>query len=130
MPAFECGSSGFGTLGFVGVMWIDSYSPRTQALLGLAVVRRMVSTSSEMLQSGRIRTRHVINPPASVASGLRALTCLSLLRFRKRKNLTILIIIQFLQVFRGSPGGGKLRVHSRRRKVNVGIAFWLFLFLE
>jgi len=35
---------------------------------------------------GRIRTKHVINPPASVASGLRALTCLSLLRFRKRKK--------------------------------------------
>ena len=56
MPAFERISSGFGTLGFVGVIWIDSYSPRTQALLGLAVVRRIVSTSIEMLQSGRIRT--------------------------------------------------------------------------
>ncbi len=28
----------------------------------------------------------VMNPAASVASGLRALTCLSLLRFRKRKK--------------------------------------------
>jgi len=56
MPAFERLSSGFGTFGFVGVIWIDSYSPRTQALLGLAVVRRIVSTSIEMLQSGRIRT--------------------------------------------------------------------------
>jgi|GEM_PF-2521439 len=56
MPAFERISSGFGTLGFVGVIWIDSYSPRTQALLGLALVRRIVSTSIEMLQSGRIRT--------------------------------------------------------------------------
>ena len=56
MPALERISSGFGTLGFVGVIWIDSYSPRTQALLGLAVVRRIVSTSIEMLQSGRIQT--------------------------------------------------------------------------
>ena len=56
MPAIERISSGFGTLGFVGVIWIDSYSPRTQALLGLALVRRIVSTSIEMLQSGRIRT--------------------------------------------------------------------------
>lgn len=54
MPAIERISSGFGTLGLVGVIWIDSYSPRTQALLGLAVVRRIVSTSIEMLQSGRI----------------------------------------------------------------------------
>jgi len=37
-------------------------------------------------RGGRIRTRHVIIPPASVASGLRALTCLSHLRIRKRKN--------------------------------------------
>ena len=56
MHAFERLSSGFGTFGFVGAIWIDSYSPRTQALLGLAVVRRIVSTSIEMLQSGRIRT--------------------------------------------------------------------------
>ena len=51
---------------------------------------------------------HVISTSASVASGLRALTCFSLLRFRKRKNLTILTIIQFLQVFRGSRGGGSV----------------------
>jgi len=56
MPAFERISSGYGTLVFVGVIWSDSYSPRTQALLGLAVVRRIVSTSIELLQSGRIQT--------------------------------------------------------------------------
>jgi hypothetical protein len=60
-------------------------------------------------RGGRIRTRHVINPAASVASGLRALTCLSLLSFRKRKNLTILTIIRVLPIPRHCPCRGGVK---------------------
>ena len=51
----------------------------------------------------------VMNHAASVASGLRALTCFSLPRFRKRKNLTTLTIIRVLPISRHCPcwGWGK-----------------------
>jgi uncharacterized membrane protein len=68
MPAFERISSGFGTLGLVGVIWIDSYSPPTHTLLGLAVVNRIVSPSIEMLQSGRIRTNYDLRIRAMLLS--------------------------------------------------------------
>jgi hypothetical protein len=73
---------------------------------------------------GRIRTKHVINPSASVAPGFRALTCLSLLRFRKGKkpnyfdNYSVFADSKALSV----PGGLKLRDRSRRKCLSARIA--------